>query len=50
MDDYNIDDSYDDHIVDCLGRADNHLDYQHDDRHDDYGPDDSYNDHTDDYL
>ena len=50
MDDYNIDDSYDDHIVDCLGRAVDHLDYQHDDRHDDYGPDDSYNDHTDDYL
>ena len=50
MDDYNIDDSYDDHIVDCHGRVNDHCDYQHDDRHDEYDLDDSYNDYTDDYL
>ena len=50
MEYYNVNGSYDDHIADCLGRADDHRNYQHDDRHVEYNQDGSYNDHTDDYL
>ena len=50
MDYYNVDGSYDDHIVDCLGCANDHRDYLHDARHGEYNQDDSYNDHTDGYL
>ena len=42
MDDYDLNESYDDHIVDCLGSPSDHRDYRHDDRHDEYDLDDSY--------